>query len=200
MPIPATDETFKIQGYSPALSRAVAGVLDAPEVDIFKRIFDLATNWGTLRELDFVRDVTTSFNFWPARIAQICIEEGAVNSLDPLLIAILSCCDRTLKPEISGGDLPETILAESRSMSSIIEQLMLPLPALTPAQSMLAKIHLLDRARHLHLASKQRISEVLPQLLDTIQAVHGQAPTTDIISNKLSFWVNNRAPLLSQNL
>ena len=186
---------------SPALNRAVRGILDDSAFAIFNRIYTLAADCGSFRELDFARDETSSFNPRPARIVQIGIEASMIINLPELATAVLSCCSFHQKTDShSVPELPKEIFDEAAEVGLFAEQLTPPQDNLSPLQISLVKIHLLDRARHLHLAPEQRIIDVLPTLCAAIEFIQGSDPQKDPVSSKLIFWLKNRAPQLNPKI
>jgi hypothetical protein len=196
MPILSQNDAFKIDALSPALARAAKEGLSPQDCDKFSRIFELAAVSGALRELDFVRDPDSSYNPWPARIAQICIEEGKLVDLPDLTVAVISCCGLSSNQEQISQLLDSNTVKTARLTNKIIEDLEPVVDNLSAAVSTVVKVHLLDRARQLHRSSAQRRLDIIDPLCINVEKTLKMYPSIDSITSKLLFWFEQRAPLL----
>lgn len=199
MPFPRENETFKSDTLSPALLRACRTVLSPEDLQLFRQIFDLVCDSGALREVDFERAPDTSFNPRPARIAQICIDEGDIRDLPTLAVSVLSCCKHPISSSALPFDQNPDILLLSAVVHPIVE-LLEPIPHdLSVELRTVVSVHLLDRARQLHRAPPERIRAVAPAISQRITELLQFHPCGGTIESKLRFWLENRAlPLISR--
>lgn len=196
MPLSAENETFKIDTLSPALLRACRDALSPDDLLLFRQIFDLVCDFGALREVDFERIPDTSFNPWPARVTQICIDEGDIRDLPTLTVSVLSCC----MPPIPNTALPINLSPEVVTTAAVVHrvvELLEPIPDnLSGGVITVISVHLLDRARQLHRATPERIRTVAPAITQRIAELLQFHACGGSIESKLRFWIDNRASQL----
>lgn len=179
-----------IQNDSPHLASVLKLRFPGEDCRLLDEVFEFTLTHGGLLEIDFKRPEGASYNPRPARVSLILINDAGIRELQVLAAAMLASI---WSPEISdlaeSQNFPKDLLELAERANSDPDELLAQSSAQGNMAGIIAVALRLDRARHLHQATRPEVRESWPEFVEeTGRFVVLAKARSELLYNRLSSW------------